>query len=642
MKKFLTLLQWAVVIALLLFGLRMVIYRPTPPARQPETWTSWTGFHALSFAGITRTPQPGCLTRRQLADHLAALTEAGYQTIYPAEALAFLEGRHPLPDRAVLLLFEGGRKDSFLHATPLLRRHQAVATLFVPTALVQSGRGSFFLKPDELDQVVREPHWRLGSMGHQAINTETESAGQVRRFLSQRLTLGADRESDEAYQARIANDLATASRFLAPFGGTSNSPLLLPYADDGHQPGADPLAATTIADAILMTHPLAFTRSEQSFHGPNQDPRRLSSLRIPAEWDSPRLIQELESMATRTAPVTRVVPLMQWNGQGQITTNGTNLRLEAGARAWLRGTADWTDASVELGLRRSVGASAVLYLRHAGPNRYLRLRASDQGLLLQEKLDTTTQTLYADNLPLPAESTIKLQVKGNRLWLSVGQQLRAGSVPLARITRQGQVGVEAEGGAMDVTSITAQPDVGRLALVQPGYQALPESERARIRTVVVPWFDARRTPSLTLEQHEDLLLAADAGVTYIPRIEHGRDLDAEQAAALVDAISRVLDQDRTRALVTSLAVDYADTALAQALRHRGYHVTRLVEGNQLGKDQTLMKTTEHPDSWVILNMPETLLHETTRWKRLAPDALLAVEVPDHLARPGTVRQVVRF
>jgi hypothetical protein len=643
MKKLFILLQWAVVIALVLFGVRMLTHRTPPPVRQPETWTSWSGFHALSFAGITRSPQPGCLTRRQLARHLEALSDAGYRTIFPQEAMAFLAGQHPLPDRAVLLLFEGGRKDSFVHATPLLRRHQAVATLFVPTALIQEDHGSFFLRPGELAKVTREPHWQLGSMGHRALQTETDAEGTVVRFLSQRRAPaeGAP-EGDDAYRARVLADLAEASRFLARSGAITNHALLLPYADDGRQPGADPLAAEAIADAIRMLHPVAFTRADRSFNGPDCDPHALSSLRVPGEWDSERLLAELRAEEPRTTALTGPVSPQAWTLEGAATTHAGELHLEPGTHAWLRGTAGWSDAGMVLGLRRAVGASAVLYLRHAGPDRYLRLRVGDQGCLLQEKMGDLTQTLYADRAPAPGEGTVQVQLKGNRLWLYLDDRLRAGPIPLARITRHGQVGVAAEDGTVAITHITARPETGRLALSRQGYRAVPATERASIRTLITPWYDARRTPSLTLEQREDLLLAADAGITYIPRIEGGQDLTEEQAATLVNDIARTLDQDMTRALVTALAVDHDQEILARALRHRGYTVTHLIEGEHLPADGAARAAEAHADAWVVQAVSDELLGDPVRWKRLAPTARLALEISDAATPVDDVMRVVRF
>lgn len=643
MKKLFTLLQWAVVIAFILFGLRMLNHRTPPPARQPETWTSWAGFHALSFAGITRSAQPGCLTRRQLARHLEALSDAGYHTLFPQEALAFLEGRHPLPDRAVLLLFEGGRKDSFLHATPLLRRHQAVATLLVPTALLRDGQGSFFLRAGELNKVVREPHWQVGSMGHRALLTKTNAQGRVIRFLSQRLTTAEGiTETDDTYRARVLADLAEASRILAQTSATTNCALLLPYADDGRQPEADPLAAEAIGDAIRMFHPVAFTQAGLSYNGPDRDPRNLSSLRVPEDWNSERLLAELSAAEPRTTGLTGVAPLEAWTIEGGATTNDGSLHLEPETHAWLRGTEGWSDAVIELGLRRTAGASAVLFLRHTGPDRYLRLRAGEEGLLLQEKLGPSTQTLYADRTPAPTAGTIQVQMKGNRLWLFMDDRLLAGPLPLARVTRHGRVGVAAEAGAVAITHLTAQPEIGRLALSPLGYRAVPETERTTVHTLITPWFDARRTPSLTMEQREDLLLAADAGVTFIPLIEGGQDLTAEQAAALVEGIARTLDHDMTRALVTALAVDHDQENLARALRHRGYEVTRLVEGDQLPTAGATRDASTLADAWVILHMSQELLGDPVRWKRLAPAARLALELSESATPPNDIMRVVRF
>ena len=163
-----------------------------------------------------------------------------------------------------------------------------------------------------------------------------------------------------------------------------------------------------------------------------------------------------------------------------------------------------------------------------------------------------------------------------------------------------------------------------------------------IRDRITPWYDARRTPSLTMEQREDLLLAADAGITFIPHIEGGQELTPEQAATLVDDIARTLDQDMTRALVTSLAVDHGQENLIRALRHHGYTVTRLLEGDQLPAAGAPRTAADHADAWVIQGVSDALLGDPVPWKRLAPAARLALEISDSATPPDDAMRVVRF
>jgi len=112
MKKLSIALQWLVVAALAALALQPFIKGRPLPERQPETWRNWQGFMALSYAGVGIGAPETYPTPTRMAEQLAALHAAGYRTITPADALAFLEGRRPLPPKALLVLLEGGRKDS--------------------------------------------------------------------------------------------------------------------------------------------------------------------------------------------------------------------------------------------------------------------------------------------------------------------------------------------------------------------------------------------------------------------------------------------------------------------------------------------------------------------------------------------------
>ncbi len=294
MKKPFHLLQWAVLLALILFGLR-VVFRPIPPpAYQPETWNSWSGFQALSYAGITREDHPDHVTPAHFAGQLAALKQAGFQTIFPEDALAFLEKQHPLPDRALLILVEGGRKDTYISATSALRKQGMVATMMVPTSLTRRW-SSLYLHVRDLKIFARQAHWRIGSMGHCAIELTRNPTGENGPFLTQRLTVAGQIERDDAYRSRIMHDFEEARRILKKAGITSITAYLFPHENDGTSRKADPLAASAIAAALKAQHRVAFVRDDQAFNGPGSDPLHLTRLKVRGDWTPEYLLSALQA-----------------------------------------------------------------------------------------------------------------------------------------------------------------------------------------------------------------------------------------------------------------------------------------------------------------------------------------------------------
>ncbi len=123
MKRWINFSQWLALVALVA-GVVWMVVRPSPPVDYaPDTWSNWDGFMAISYAGVTKKGGSSVYpSSENLAGHFEALRAAGYHTITPEDVQAFLERREPLPDKALLILFEGARKETFIRTHPVLRR----------------------------------------------------------------------------------------------------------------------------------------------------------------------------------------------------------------------------------------------------------------------------------------------------------------------------------------------------------------------------------------------------------------------------------------------------------------------------------------------------------------------------------------
>ncbi|HMP76206.1 MAG TPA: polysaccharide deacetylase family protein [Kiritimatiellia bacterium] len=572
-KRLFILAQWAVLIALVIHGVRTVARPVPPPDYDPDSWASWRGFHALSYAGVTRGGGSDHVTPHQLAAHLQALREAGYKSITPGDIEAYLEGRVALPDRAVLLLFEGGRKDSYLAATPLLRKSGQVAVMCVPTLLTRRW-GSFYLREGDLKKFLKDPHWRLASMGHAAVTTIPVADGEEGRFLVRRQRLKTHVESEAEYRARVEQDFARAADILARASGQPVATYLFPFADAGASPGATPEAIDVLRAAAAMHHRIAFTRADDAFNGPDSDPMQLTRLRVRGTWDAARLLEELARSEPRDIPVTSLPGAHAWSFDGAGSAQDGVLHLGDGARAWLRGSSDWSDLQTTAAIERPAGAQLSLYARYAGPTRYVRVTANDEGLRVQERLGATMQTLAF----LPATNTPNggaewtLRIKGNRLWMERPGTPPVGPLPLTRHTSRGRIGFEARGDGVGVRSFTARQLPG-LAVRSASLADIPEEQRPRTSVWMPRWFNTEQRPEFTGAMRADLLDAAAQGIQVMPWIdmEHGAPRQ-DFAADLVALFSGVAEG----ALVTRFALSAPDDPLAEALRRQGYGILQHV------------------------------------------------------------------
>jgi peptidoglycan/xylan/chitin deacetylase (PgdA/CDA1 family) len=118
------------------------------------------GYHRISESA--RDPYSLCVTPQHFAEQLEVLIQMG-EVISLREVASSLLGRR-VPKRAAVLTFDDGYADLLPHATPLLERYQAPATVFVATGILG---GEFWW--DKLERVIyssaRLPEQLVGQVG---------------------------------------------------------------------------------------------------------------------------------------------------------------------------------------------------------------------------------------------------------------------------------------------------------------------------------------------------------------------------------------------------------------------------------------------------------------------------------------------
>ena len=641
MKKFFNLLQWAVLIALLLYAMR-VLTRPIPPPHYvPETWTSWNGFYAISYAGVSREKGTDYVTPRVLAEHLKMLRNDGYESIRPEDALAFLEGRAPLPAKAVLLLFEGGRKDSYLAATPLLRQFGQLATMCIPTSVTRRW-GSFYLHDNDLAKFLKDPHWNLASMGHEAILDIPVASNRQGRFLSERLWNNGQVEDDRAFRSRLVSDFAASAQILERIGHTNVIAYLFPYADAGSARSADPLAAEILATTVSAHHRIAFSRSDDAFNGPDSDPFQLSRIRVRTGWTADDLRKQLAAARPRSEAVLRAGGPDAWALDGAAVADEERLDLEENATAWLQGSSTWANMDVRARLRREAGAAGILYLRYAGPSRTLRISMNDEELAVQERFGSRIQTLAT----LPAdrdglhEYDLNVRLRGNRMWLYNGGERIAGPLPLTRSTTHGRVGFECTAGRLEVTAFSAAPRP-QVWVESRSYRALPDATRAEMAVLLLPWLADDRAPALGADQRSELLAAAAHGVEVIPVIDVRTPLTVDQAAARAGAIAAGLGDIVAKALVRRLALAGPSDELAEALREYGFRLVRTATPDEAMARIAEGRSRLGVDTWMLAGNGDEAARAADALLRVLPSARVVLQTDDEAVAPPGIPVVRR-
>lgn len=577
MKRLINGLQWAALLGVVVF-IAWLVMKPDPPlVYAPATWSNWEGFMTLSYAGVTRRESEVYPSSGTLASHLEALSKLGYNTITPEDALAFLEGRAPLPEKALLILFEGARKETFIRAHPVLKRLGMRATLCVPGESVENWDESR-LKKGDVRKVALLPQWSLASMGQDAVNPIKVSAeGTEDHFLSTRKWLPKMNraESDEEFGRRIGEDYKLSAELMEKLNGSPVVAYVYPFADDGRRAGADPLAPGLNTSNVTARYRMAFVSAANPYNPPGRDPYRLSRLRIGGDWSAAQVLTSLNHARPLSAPVSGVGSAEDWDLLNGARLSADSLLLNAEEAAWVRGSELWTDADINVVLTRSPGAVACLYARFISPFHCLRLSVDDKTIRLQESRGGGASTVAA--APAPAGETLRLawRVKGVRAWLMVNGLPVLGPVPLSQPQPSGVIGFESSSGKLSFSGLSVAP-IMRQALVSGSWATIPEEKRGLATDFITPFPPLGEAPSE--QQVMDIIQAVAEGAAVWPILAPGTDGAPVEAG--IAAMASLLAAKDIKPFIKGVVLDSSKPEWIEPVRKQGFKVMHRIKAGE--------------------------------------------------------------
>lgn len=123
------------------------------------------GFLALSYFGVDRSGTDTLISTERLGEHLEALSELGYVTVTQQDILDYYEKGKPLPDKALFLMFEDGRKDTAIFAQKVLEKNNFIATELTYAEKFET-KDNKFLMPRDLNSLMKGGWWELGTNGY--------------------------------------------------------------------------------------------------------------------------------------------------------------------------------------------------------------------------------------------------------------------------------------------------------------------------------------------------------------------------------------------------------------------------------------------------------------------------------------------
>lgn len=104
-------------------------------------------YHQVGDFKNIRTHRPTYCHYKRFATQMAFLSMAGFNVISLREAVACLQGRQPIPEKAVVLTFDDGYANYYQYAAPVLQKYGFPSTVYLLSQLI--GKKSYWLEKDD-------------------------------------------------------------------------------------------------------------------------------------------------------------------------------------------------------------------------------------------------------------------------------------------------------------------------------------------------------------------------------------------------------------------------------------------------------------------------------------------------------------
>jgi hypothetical protein len=449
-KAFAVLVQIAVMGALAFWVVSQFMDLGAAPVYDRDAWTQRDGFVAISYIGLTRDKQEGVNSVGQFTAHLQALKDAGYTFITGQDIVNFYNHK-PLPEKAVYLMLEGGRKDSAIFGQQAISRASAHGAFFTYTETMLD-RPGFFVNAQQLATIADSPFWEVGSEGYKLIPMP-EVPGKGREFyLSdyKRDAEGKRAESDEAMTTRLEEFYRLSWQPVFDMVKGAPYPFIFPPANSFYDM---PEEVERINRELIKDYfDLAFTREGAPFNADGDNVLDLSRMRINPDMDAEELLLHLRNAHTERYSYGLLGPenADEWiTHKSAVVCQGLDVTYVPEERdfpvpAILQGTHAWENVELSV-MFPWENSDRRIYLRYAGKTSFVRITAGNGRLIIHERVPGGGLRILNDSaLPTRKDCRLRLILKGNRLWVFVNDVLLPeGALPLSRTHRAGQIGIAA-------------------------------------------------------------------------------------------------------------------------------------------------------------------------------------------------------
>ena len=385
------------------------------------------GFVALSYFGVERIGNQQLIGVGRLREHLKALKDLGYVTIQQQDVIDYYQTGKLLPEKALFLMFEDGRRDTAIYAQHILEDLNFKATILTYPEKFEK-KDTKFLLPPELIDLEKTSYWEMGTNGYRLafINAydrydnylgELEPLAHVRvqPFLSRKYNhylmdyirdeYYVPKESYEKMKERVSYDYERLRRLYSDTIGYVPKLYILMHSNTGSFGNNDNVSAVN-EYWIKEIFKVNFNREGFCFNIRNSSPYDLTRMQPQAYWYTNHLLMRIkydnfqkidfvQGDLERQKVWDTLKGALEIQEETMILTTPPN---DTGL-VRLKGNHEVVDSKVSIRLKGNKAGSQAVYLRaDTNLNRYVSVELTNNYLYVTERDGGPRKILFKLNL----------------------------------------------------------------------------------------------------------------------------------------------------------------------------------------------------------------------------------------------------
>lgn len=311
----------SIVEGIVLIGILVVIIRALIPSRgylpvsDDKKKQTEQGFIAVSYFGVDRTGNRTLISTKRLEDHLKALSASGYVTISQRDIIEYYKEGKALPEKALFLIFEDGRRDTGIFAQKIMEDYNMNATILT-YAQNLTLKDAKFLSPKDLKELVNSTFWELGTNGYRlsyinVFDRHGNFLNQLDTYKFQMLSAYLDRnynhylmdyirdnskipmETYSQMQERIAWDYNSLENIYTEELGEVPDMYILMHSNTGRF-GSNDKVSTENGKWMQKLFEMNFNREGYSLNTKDADIYDLTRIQPQAYWNTNHLLMRIQ------------------------------------------------------------------------------------------------------------------------------------------------------------------------------------------------------------------------------------------------------------------------------------------------------------------------------------------------------------